>query len=247
VAGLAGLSLGFVAGGLCFWHNDVYWFTPYAWWLFSLLQAFGLLITIMAADVDANVFLKNRKGLVLALVVPWIGGAVVLYSLNFSKVYSLNGLPFAYLLLRFRSILDMQPGFLTFTELICIILVTDDRVADSAFFFLSADDVTLTHVEGPLPAITCGSTDALGVAFMLLIYRSARSANAVSEYVIAQQQHSKTRSLGALIWVYMLVVGLVYGVEAWVFIHICEWSSKCSSIYVSGLPSCTSSIRLHKS
>jgi hypothetical protein len=46
--GLAIFGLGFIPGGLCYWDDKVYFFTPFAWWLFSLIQATGLLMSTLA-------------------------------------------------------------------------------------------------------------------------------------------------------------------------------------------------------
>jgi hypothetical protein len=83
-----------------------------------------------------------------------------------------------------------------------------DRLVDALYFFETA----YIKQFDPTPSLLSGGTDVLGVVAMLMTYHRAR------------KKYNKTRSLDTLLWVYMVVLGLVYGVCAWVFTIIWpEW------------------------
>jgi hypothetical protein len=158
--------------------------------------------------VEANFYFLNRDRQVGVLGGCWmLGYALYGYA---TPIFFLAFAPFFYIAWHFRPILEMRTG-MYFTEAIVLILVTD-RVTDGIVFFVGFPGESWGYPFWPTYFL--GFVDIFGAVAVVLAYRQARSSG-----------ESRTLSLDAAIWAYMLVVGLVYSALPWLLLWIYpHWS-----------------------
>jgi hypothetical protein len=100
----------------------------------AILQTVGAMI-IAASDIDIDIFAKRYPGCVLAFALAWIVIYQGLSMIALPFVIGLAILPFAYLLLRFRAVLQMRSqAYPRFSDLFAYSL-SSDLLANGVFLF----------------------------------------------------------------------------------------------------------------
>jgi hypothetical protein len=90
--------------------------------IYGVTQTFGLLL-MTGADVDANICIGKHRCILVAIILFWIAN-VSYWALLDNPSFWLNALPYIYLIVRFRPVLDMKDGFSRFSQLMTLTLMS---------------------------------------------------------------------------------------------------------------------------
>jgi hypothetical protein len=159
------------------------------------------LIVMMAADVDANAYLRHRPQRVVAVFIMLLGYTAVHACTTpqpTSEVFWIQAIPLVYLLVRWKPIIKMKEGFPRFTELFVAFLVLD-IAAVAAYELISLSNPSSDHsaTSWVLP-LHCG-------------YRFFCILCNLTAYQLARRRgESLTLSLNAMLAVYNLLEGADY-------------------------------------
>jgi hypothetical protein len=114
----------------CFLKKSSFARTGAAYWMWALLETFGLIITT-TADLDANLYFKRNRfrGVMLAFTSLLLSFGTGLYNVDAGKiagaVWMLQAVPILYLGLRFENVVEMRRGYPRFTELLVYTFIID--------------------------------------------------------------------------------------------------------------------------
>jgi hypothetical protein len=163
----------------------------------ALLQTIGAIV-VAATDADLDLFAKKHPRYMVVFALAWIVlyeglDALSLPIQAINQVFWLPALPFAYLLLRCNSVLQMRDQSCPrFSDLLAYSLALDIG-SYAAYVFLHANTIVGPVKHWPLNAV--GTIFVLGGVLVFGVYWCFRGT------------HSRRMALSTMLYAYLLVFG----------------------------------------